>query len=154
MKQLGKFKSMFAVGGLVFALSASFFLGGMVMTDRSQALTEGSVTKKLEERSDKDIVAESDSFIQNSKGYAQEMLRDYADRPLLRKNEGEDWANSSLEVMLNDVNAGNGAKQAIIAACQKYGIDAQSACIGDLTVDQIVEIDQEVFRSSSHPLGE
>lgn len=67
-------------------------------------------------------------------------------RGILQKN--------SLETMVNDVNAGNGAKEAILAVCERDGLDAATAKIGDLTEGQLAEIDKETFRASSHPLGE
>lgn len=154
MKQVKKFKSIFAVGGLVALLSASFFLGGMIMTDRTEANATALTLQKLESRSDKDIVAESDSFIQTSREFAQELLREHADLPLLDENAEEHWGNSSLENIINDVNAGNGAKQAILTVCEENHIDAATARIGDLTEEQIIVIDQEVFCNSDHPIGE
>ena len=86
--------------------------------------------------------------------FARELLSESADLPLLDEYAEEHWGNSSLENIINDVNAGNGAKQAILAVCEKNDLDAANAKIGDLTEEQIMMIDQEVFCSSSHPMGE
>ncbi len=154
MKPFKKFKSILAVGGLITVLSASFFLGGMVMTNKTESRAANSTRQKLESRSDKEIAAESDSFIQTSMKFARELLSESADLPLLDEYAEEHWGNSSLENIINDVNAGNGAKQAILAVCEKNDLDAANAKIGDLTEEQIMMIDQEVFCSSSHPMGE
>ena len=82
------------------------------------------------------------------------MLSDYPDCPLLDESAKEHWGDSSLENMVNDVNAGHTAKEAILAVCETGGLDAETAVISDLTKEQIMEIDRKVFIESDHPIGE
>lgn len=152
MNRIRNMKSIVIAGGLVVALAVSFFLGGMVMMKKSEANAAAAAKQELENRSDKDIAAESDSFNQTSRKFAKDLLSRYAERPLLDENAQEHWGDSSLENMINDMNAGHSAKQAICAICEEADIDVNTATIGDLTEEQIVEIDKAVFRNSDHPL--
>ena len=139
-------KSILLTGALVAVLSASFFWGGMMSSKRAEVRAEEIGITELNERSEKEMAAESDSFINTSTEYAKHLLSDYPDSPLL--------GDSSLESMVNDVNAGHNAKEVILAVCEANGIPAETAVISDLTVEQIVEIDRTVFMDSDHPLGE
>lgn len=82
---------------------------------------------------------------------AQAIWEEMPDLPLLQENAKEDYGNSSLENCINDVNATTGASEVIMRVCKEAGIDADKAKVRDLTVDQIVQIDQEVYNHSSHP---
>ncbi len=149
MGHLKRNRGILIVSALMLALSALFFLAGVIVMGGSKAHAEEYASRELERRPGKDIAAESDRFLAASRGYAKSMLADYAGCPLLEGN-----AENSLETMINDVNAGCGAKEAILVVCEKGGLDAANAKIGDLTEEQIIEIDQEAFRASSHPIGE
>lgn len=181
MKQLKKAKGILLSLGLVCLLSLSFFLGGMAMAQKSESQAVAAAKGKLERRSEKDMVSESEEFLDNSRSFAQELLQEHGDAPLLDSNaetgeqeaslpegiaetegtevpladshaETDEWA-LSLESILNDVNAGHGAREAILAVCTESGLDAKAAQIKDLTEEQIMEADQETFRTSEHPLG-
>ncbi len=154
MKHLERSRSIFWVSGLMLALSVLFFVGSILTMGRSKAHAQERASQKLESRSEKEVAAESDSFIQASKSFAENLLEQHAKCPLLDEYAKEHFADSSLENMINDVNAGHSAKEAILAVCEKAGLDASAAKIGDLTKEQIIEIDQEVFCSSNHPIGE
>ena len=78
-----------------------------------------------------------------------------SDAPLLEENaipdeNGMTYGDSSLESLINDVNATKGARNVIIRICEDAGIDATTAKVSDLTVQQIAQIDQEVFQNSEH----
>ena len=152
MKHLERSRSIFWVSGLMLALSVLFFVGSILTMGRSKAHAQERASQKLESRSEKEVAA--DSFIQASKSFAENLLEQHAKCPLLDEYAKEHFADSSLENMINDVNAGHSAKEAILAVCEKAGLDASAAKIGDLTKEQIIEIDQEVFCSSNHPIGE
>lgn len=147
-------KSILLTGGLVAVLSASFFWGGMMSSKRAEVRAEEIGITELNERSEKEMAAESDSFINTSTEYAKYLLSDYPDCPLLDESAKEHFGDSSLESMVNDVNAGHNTKEVILAVCEASGIPAETAVIADLTVEQIVEIDRTVFMDSDHPLGE
>lgn len=152
MKRVKKWKSILAVGGFAVVLSVVYVAGSKAAMGSSEAHAEDSAKVKLEERSDKDIAAESDNFLQTSRQFAQELLEESGECPLLDEYAKEHWGNSSLENIMNDVNAGDGAKDAILEVCKENNIDVKTAKIKDLTEEQIVWIDQEVFRNSDHPL--
>ncbi len=166
MKRIQKAKSILLSLGLVCLLSLSFFLGGMAMARKSESQAVAAAKERLEKRSEKDIVSESENFLNSSRNFAQELLQEHGDAPLLVGNtedaqkgglsygsaEGGGW--ESLESILNDVNAGSGAREAILAVCEESGLEAEKAQIKDLTEAQIVEADQETFRASDHPLGD
>ena len=152
MKGVKKWKSILAVGGFAVVLSVVYVAGSMAAMGSSETHAEDSAKVKLEERSDKDIAAESDNFLQTSRQFAQDLLDEHAGCPLLDEYAKEHWGDSSLENLMNDVNAGDGAKDAILEVCKENNIDVETAKIKDLTEEQIVWIDQEVFRNSDHPL--
>lgn len=154
MKRIGRESGIFWVSGMMLALSVLFFTGSILMMGRAKAHAENRASQKLESRSEKEAAAESDGFIQVSRGYAKNILEQYAQCPLLDENAEEHFVDSSLENLLNDVNAGHGAKEAILAVCEKAGLNADTAKIGDLTEEQVIEIDQGTFCSSSHPIGD
>ena len=174
MKRIQKAKSILLSLGLVCLLSLSFFLGGMAMARKSESQAVAAAKEKLEKRSEKDIVSESEDFLNSSRNFAQELLQEHGDAPLLKESaeemqngflskgqngllsygSAEEGGWESLESILNDVNAGNGAREAILAVCEESGLEAEKAQIKDLTETQIVEADQETFRASDHPLGD
>lgn len=173
MKHNKKMKSIFTVGGLILALSVLFCLGSMVVTKKLEVHAENVISQEFvestesgeadsrsysfvlpeqENNSEKSEIVKSEGFLQTSQEFAEELLKEYPEIPLLDKNAKEHFGNSSLENMINDINAGDGAKEAITAVCQENNIDVNTAKVKDLTKDMIVEIDQEVFLSSDHPL--
>lgn len=154
MEHLKKNRSVLLASALMLALSALFFLAGVMAMGSSKAHAEERASRELQSRPGKDIAAESGQFLSASRDYAKSLLADYADCPLLDENARGHLAKNSLETMVNDVNAGNGAKEAILAICERDGLDAATAKIGDLTEGQLAEIDRETFRASSHPIGE
>lgn len=152
MKRIQKAKGILISIGLVCLLSLSFFLGGMAMARRSEYQAVAAAKKTLEKRSEKELVSKSEDFLDNSRNFAQELLRVHGEAPLLAEDtEDGDW--ECLESILNDVNAGNGARDAILAVCKESGLEAEHAQIKDLTEAQIMEADQETFCASKHPLG-
>ncbi|MCI8638878.1 MAG: hypothetical protein HFG41_06980 [Coprococcus sp.] len=153
MKLVKKWKSILMVGVFVIVLSVAYVAGSMAAMGSSKAHAEDSAKEKLEERSEKDIVALSKSFLENSRKFARQLLAENGECPLLDEYAEEHWGNSSLENIMNDVNAGDGAKDAILEVCDQNQIDVKTAKIKDLTEEQIVWIDQEVFRRSDHPYG-
>lgn len=152
MKHAKRFKSIFAVGGIVIALSILYFAGSKATIGTLEAHAEDSAKEDLENRSDKDIASQSESFLKNSREFALKLVSENADLPLLDEYADEHWGDSSLENIMNDVNAGDGAKDAILEVCKENNIDVTTAKIKDLTQEQLVWIDQEVFRNSDHPL--
>ena len=108
--------------------------------------------EKLEKRSNKEIVSESDEFRQNSRALAQKLLSQNSKAPLLDDNPEGDTECLSLESIINDVNAGSSAGEAILDVCKKSNLDAAAARVKDLTEEQIMEIDQKVFCDSDHPM--
>ncbi len=153
MKHLFKERGILATLALIILLSLSFFLGGMAVARQSESDAIALAEEKLERRSDKEVVSESEDFQENSREFAREILQKYGDSPLLGEVAIND-AEGSLEVILNDVNAGNGAEAAILAMCRECGLKAGTAKIKDLTEEQIMEIDRQVFCDSNHPLTE
>lgn len=150
MKQLHK--TVWITFALVALLSLSFFLGGAVMSHSSEAGALALAKEKLESRSNKEIVSESEEFLENSRAFAQNLLAENGEAPLLGNGSEGDTGCLSLEALINDVNAGNGAGEAILAICEKSGLDAATAKVKDLTEEQIMEIDQETFCDSDHPM--
>lgn len=176
MKHNKKMKSIFTVGGLILTLSVLFCLGNMVVTKKLEVHAENVVNQEFTESTEsggadsrsysfvlpeqepgndpeRDEIAESDGFLKTSQELAEELLKEYGECPLLDENAEEHFGNSSLENMMNDINAAICAKDSITEICQENNIDVNSAKIKDLTKEQIVEIDQEVFRRSFHPIG-
>lgn len=175
MKQNKNMKSIFTVVGLVLALSLIFCLGSVAVSKKLEVHAENLVNEELakdtesewegsreyayifhpqEGSSDKIIIVASDGFLQTSQEFAEEILKDYGDCPLLDENVKEHFGNSSLENMMNDTNAAGCAKDVITKVCQENNIDVNSAKIKELTKEQIMEIDREVFLNSDHPVGE
>lgn len=154
MKRMKTKKSILAASVLVLVLSVTYFAGSKIAMGSIESHAEESSKETLKKRSDseKDIVSESDSFLQTSKQFAQELLDEHADLPLLDEYADEHWGDSSLENIMNDINAGDGAKEAILTVCKNNHINAEKASVSDLTEEQIIWIDQEVFRNSDHPL--
>ena len=147
-------RSVLLVTALMLAFSALFFLAGIMAMGSSKAHAEERASRELESRPGKDVAAESSRFLSASQGYVKSLLMEYADSPLLEENAKGQYAGNSLETMIDDVNAGHGAKEAILAVCERDGLDAATAAIGDLTEEQLAEIDKQAFRISSHPIGE
>ncbi len=145
-------KTIFTTLALVALLSLSFFLGGAVMSRRSESGAVALAKEKLEKRSNKEIVSESDEFRQNSRALAQKLLSQNSEAPLLDDNPEGDTECLSLESIINDVNAGSSAGEAILDVCKKSNLDAAAARVKDLTEEQIMEIDQKVFCDSDHPM--
>lgn len=142
MRIIQKHRSMIMVGTLVCLSTGILLLGNACMQRRTERVVqaETSGAEQFEELSPEDV----------SKSFAQELLETMPDAPLLQENAKDNWGDSSLENCLNDVNAGDGAKEAIIRMCQQVGIDAAAAKVRDLTWEQIVLLDQEVYRNSTH----
>ena len=173
MKQNKKMKSVFTVVGLVVALSVIFCLGSMVMTKKLELHAENVVNEELvkdtesegtnsreytyifsaqENSSDRDEIVASDGFLQTSQEFAEGLLEEYGECSLLDENAEEHFGDSSLENMMNDTNAAGCAKDVITKVCQENNIDVNSAKIKDLTKEQIMKIDGEVFLNSDHPI--
>ncbi len=94
---------------------------------------------------------EEDAAIKSSEAYANYLLEDLPNLPLLKENALSEYGINSLETALNDVNATYNAKKTIIKMCKDYDIDPNTAIISDLTLEQITEIDIEVYKNSDHP---
>lgn len=148
MNKFKKHKSTIMVGALVLLLTLSFQLGGWYAQNRLEnniaSAKQDTAVKQLE------TYAVPDEL---SLEFAQELLNSIPDAPLLARNAKDpNWGESCLEVAINDVNATmTGAEEAILRVCKEAGIDADKAKVKDLTVEQIGQIDQEVFQKSDHP---
>lgn len=99
--------------------------------------------------------AHAQAVTETSIAFAEDIIKNMSDAPLLEENaipdeNGMTYGDSSLESWINDVNATKGARNVIIRICEDAGIDATTAKVSDLTVQQIAQIDQEVFQNSKH----
>lgn len=137
-----KHKSILITAALILALSGTFVLG----TFYTQGRTETKVLAS-EGDSEQSLTPEEASL-----EISRELLEEYPDIPLLQENAVEDWGDSSLENLINDINAtSSGAKEAIQQICEEAGIDANTAVVSDLTAEQIHQIDWIVYQNSDHP---
>lgn len=156
MRMMEKHKSIVVVGLLVILCTAAFLLGNIYAqrgTETAQAASseqaQGAESGTLEGKNSQQ--EEQMAQIEVSRELAQYFLTEKPDKPLLQKNAKDEWGDSSLEIAINDVNAGTGAGKAIERVCKEAGIDPDTAKIRDLTEEQIIEIDQETYKNSDHP---
>lgn len=174
-----KHKSIILVGALVVLFTGAFLLGTVYMQYREEQTVQAA-SKDLENdaeltvdaRSEKEAaeqeqiaeesqknLAEQVKEVENAAGwelslqFAEKLMEEMPDAPLLQENAKEDYGDSSLENYINDVNAVSDAetKNVIIQVCKDAGIDADTAKVCDLTKEQIAQIDQVVFQNSNHP---
>lgn len=136
-----KHKGILITAALILALSGTFVLG----TFYEQGKTESTV---LASEAGIDSMANPEEA---SLEISQMLLEESPDIPLLQENAAENWGDSSLENLINDINATSGAKEAILQICEDAGIDANTAVVSDLTAEQIHQIDWTVYQNSDHP---
>ena len=86
MKRIQKAKGILISIGLVCLLSLSFFLGGMAMARSSESQAVAAAKKTLEKRSEKELVSKSEDFLDNSRNFAQELLQEHGEAPLLAED--------------------------------------------------------------------
>ena len=77
---------------------------------------------------------------------AASLKLDYGKNRLLKQLDAD-----SLESYCDDVYAFKGAKEIIEEICKRDGIDAATAVIDDLTLEQIMEIETKCYETSDHP---
>lgn len=144
MKFIKEHKSIVTVAGIALLLLGFLSVGNIIGMNK----TESAVRTKAQESMEQDAAS-----LDVSIDCAQYYLEDMPDCPLLKEAvDGEyvNYGNSCLENSVNDINVANTAREIIIKVCEKNGIDAKTAKVKDLTVEQIAEIDQKVFKTSKH----
>lgn len=153
MKSLKNNKIIIATGALAVFTFGVFFLGNSKIQLQTENIVEANAME-LFEASDTEITAnttEEDAAIKSSQAYANYLLENFPNLPLLKENALSEYGINSLETALNDVNATYNAEKTIIKICKDYDIDPNTAIISDLTLEQITEIDAEVYKNSVHP---
>lgn len=153
MKSLKNNKIIIATGALAIFTFGVFFLGNSKIQLQTENVVEANAME-LFEASDTEIIAnttEEDAVIESSQAYANYLLENFPNLPLLKENALSEYGINSLETALNDVNATYNAEKTIIKICKDYDIDPNTAIISDLTLEQITEIDVEVYKNSEHP---
>ena len=140
-----KHKSIIMVAGLMLFATGTVLLGNAFMQKKTERTVQAQATQM------ENYSLQSKEKI--SEEFAKELLEDMPDAPLLQENAKENWGDSSLENCINDVNATKQdlAKVIILEVCEEAGIDAATATVKDLTVEQIARIDQYVYKYSEHP---
>lgn len=140
-----KHKSIIMVAGLMLLATGTVLLSNVFMQKKTERTVQAQATQM------ENYSLQSKEKI--SEEFAKELLEDMPDAPLLQENAKENWGDSSLENCINDVNATKQdlAKVIILEVCEEAGIDAATATVKDLTVEQIARIDQYVYKYSEHP---
>lgn len=140
-----KHKSIIMVAGLMLLATGIVLLSNVFMQKKTERTVQAQATQM------ENYSLQSKEKI--SEEFAKELLEDMPDAPLLQENAKENWGDSSLENCINDVNATKQdlAKVIILEVCEEAGIDAATATVKDLTVEQIARIDQYVYKYSEHP---
>ena len=144
MKFIKEHKSIVTVAGIALLLLGFLFVGNMIVMNKTESAVKAEAKGNIEQDA---------ASLDISKDCAQYYLEDMPDCPLLKEAaDGEyvNYGNSCLENSVNDINVANTAGKIIIKICEENGIDAKTAKVKDLTVEQIAEIDQEVFKTSEH----
>ena len=140
-----KHKSIIMVAGLMLLATGTVLLSNVFMQKKTERTVQAQATQmENDSQQSKEKISEE---------FAKELLEDMPDAPLLQENAKENWGDSSLENCINDVNATKQdlAKVIILEVCEEAGIDAATATVKDLTVEQIARIDQYVYKYSEHP---
>lgn len=75
---------------------------------------------------------------------------EYKDSPLLQKSAKGNGDFSSLESDVNDVFAFNGSKAIIVKICKQTDVDPEKASIDDLTIEQLMELQEKAIETSPH----
>lgn len=160
-----KHKNIIIAAALILGLSGSFALGSLYAQDRTEikVLASDSEVEKNGTDSEEENhemaktqgevnVELSDTQEEISLEFANSLLSEMPDAPLLQKYATENLGDSSLQNCIEDVNATSKDSAHIIRrVCEEAGIDADKAVVKDLTAEQISEIDQAVFEESDHP---
>lgn len=153
MKLLKNNKIIIATGTLAIFTFGVFFLGNSKIQLQTENIVEANAME-LFKASNAEINVnniEEDAVIKSSQAYANSLLKEVPNLPLLKENAISEYGINSLETALNEVNATYNAKKTIIKICKDYHIDPNTAIISDLTLEQITEIDAEVYKNSDHP---
>lgn len=144
MKYIKQHRSIFAVAGIALLLLGLFSVSNMIAINKSESAVKAEARENMEQdKSPSDV----------SRECAQYYLDTMSDCPLLKEAvDGEyvNYGDSCLENAVNDVNVTNTAGEIIMKVCKKNGIDAKTAKVKDLSEEQIMEIDQEAFKTSEH----
>lgn len=135
-----KHKGILITAALILALSGTFVLGTFYEQGKATATVLASETGFDNTANPGEASLE----------ISQMLLEESPDIPLLQENATENWGDSSLENLINDINAASGAKDAILQICEDAGIDADTAVVSDLTAEQIHQIDWMVYQNSDH----
>lgn len=159
MKFIENHKALIIAGGLILAFSCGCAAG----TVGVQNLIEYGIVSAADKQNDETAFddgensaaseIDEDTLAKLALEEADYYLENIPDVPLLKENadpEIADYAESSLESSVNDVNATNKAGDIIRRICRENGIDAKKAKIKDLTREQIALITMEAFKQSEH----
>lgn len=144
MKYIKQHRSIFAVAGIALLLLGLFSVSNMIAMNKSESAVKAEARENMEQDTSASDV---------SKECARYYLDTMSDCPLLKEAVDGKYVNygdSCLENAVNDVNATNTAGEIITKVCKKNGIDAKTAKVKDLSEEQIMEIDQEAFKTSEH----
>lgn len=145
-----KHKSILIVTSLILLLTGVFYMGTLYVQHQAEGKVQAAGTGS-DEIPEFEIAEGENEF---SREFAGQLLKDMPNAPLLDENASLHWGNSSLENVLNDVNATTSkirAKEVIVKVCEEAGIDVDTAKVRDLTEEQIMRIDMTVFEYSDHP---
>ncbi|MDE6433849.1 MAG: hypothetical protein K2L07_06420 [Lachnospiraceae bacterium] len=155
MDVVKKYRSIIMTGALILFFAGAFMLGNIYARYSTERVVlassgKGNSEEKLEDDGNIEEMEKAEQLA-ISRQMAEYILEEMADKPLLQEYAKNGYGDASLENIINDVNAAKCAKEAIIRVCGEAGIDVKMAEVSDLTEDQIVEIDQEVYGKSDHP---
>ncbi len=158
-KILKNYRSLFIAWGFMLMFAFAFIAGNIWMQNQTENKVAASSARKLgcsdagPTRAPASEISQEDSM-RISLEMADHYLETMPDAPLLKENadpERSGYADSSLELSVDDVNACPGKAGKIIREfCKKNGVDASHAKIKDLTREQIAQIDMETFQRSEH----
>jgi len=157
-KLLKNYKSLFIAGGFMLMFAFAFIAGNIWAQNQTENKVAASSVRKVYSQAEPTQAPASEinqeDIVKLSLEDADYFLKTMPDAPLLKENavpERSAYADSSLELAVDDINACHGiAGRVIWELCEKNGIDVSHGKIKDLTREQIAQIDMETFQQSKH----
>lgn len=154
-----KNKSILITAGLIVFMAGAMILGNQIFQGHAEQTVHASASNQLKadqagEQTGQNTLSESQQISLNM---AEDILKNFPDMALLDEYaEKPGYGDSSLELMITDVNAMSSAtaykvKELICQLCKDQGLDVKTAKVRDLTAEQIAEIDQRAYEFSDHP---
>ena len=162
MRLIENHRALIIAGSLIFTFSCGCAAGtvgvqNMIESEVASAAGQNMGQKEAGEQRDvqNSVSSEIDeeALAKNCLDAADYYLEKMPDAPLLKEYaepEAADYAGSSLEIDVNDINATNKAGDIIRKFCKENRIDVDKAKVKDLTREQIAWIDMETFKQSEH----